>query len=179
MAKYFVIRTEGYNSFEFRNQKPEGPLYVGSAIVPPGLENEDPRWLQIEAVEVEPGLFQDQVTIDQPTKDALLISDAEAEAQRLADEAAEANVNIYVNRIEFGKRMVAEISILNITKGWTTAQVVNFMKDPRVQGVTALLNNGAIGSARDTIVATDFTAYYTTEEKTGITDKLTAFLDAE
>ena len=84
-----------------------------------------------------------------------------------------------INEIDFGKRIRAEISVLNDEKGWTVAQTLAYMKDPKILGLDALLNAGAIETARDTMLVTDLSAHYTAQEITDIAQKLTDYLANE
>lgn len=177
--KQWLVQVNGVYYKVGSSIKPIEPSYEKVVEVKDSMLSEDPRWLQIEDIDDGEGNLVPTVTINQPLKSTLQTQDAIDNAAALDAANYEVEVQKKIARLDFGKRMMAEIAVLNDTKAWTVPQTLNYMSDPRVQSISALLSTGAIESARDTIVATDLSSYYSTEDKDGIVLKMTGFLDNE
>lgn len=175
--RYFI--NDGSQTFSvFSNHKPRNPAYASVVEFPNEMLSEDDRWLQIEQIDVD-GVMTDTITIDEALKTSTQAADSATAAQKLLDDAYEADVGKKIARLDFGKRMKAEIAVLNDTKGWNVTQTLTYMSDVNVQTIDGLLSGGAIESARDTILVAPLTAYYTSQEVTDIADKLTNYLTNE
>lgn len=139
--------------------------------------NEDPRWLQIEAI-ADPitGELIDTITVNEALKVTIQISDSEADAEAAASKAHELLIDVKLLRLTFSNRFKAEVSVLNDSKSWTVDQTLVFMSDIRVLKIFDLINSGAIESARDTILITNLSAYYTEQEISDMVLILTNYL---
>lgn len=155
-------------------QKPMGPSYTKVLDLPLDMYSEDERWLQIELVDLV-----DTVTINQAEKTTQQDLDNQAAIDKAAADAEEAKVSKMMSRLDFGRRLRAEIAVLNVEKGWTTAQVQAYMSNRVVQSIDALLNAGALNSALDAITFNSLDAFYTAAEKQTFIDKINGYIANE
>lgn len=141
------------------------------------LENEDIRWLQVEDYDDGSGQLVPTLTINQELKDQIIDQDNAIETQRLADEIHQQKVNKNLQKLEFGKIMKAEVAVINESKGWNVQQTLNLLSNRTVQTIDALLGAGAIETARDTILTSNLSQFYTAEDVSSIVAKINNFLD--
>lgn len=103
---------------------------------------------------------------------------AEVDAQDAADAKA-ALISAKKVRREQGLEVIDLIQVLNDAKNITVPETVAFMLLPEVQQIKALLESGALESAKDAIIALDVTQTdikLDADDKVEIVDKLDEFL---
>lgn len=99
--------------------------------------------------------------IDTVTRNAEL---AHAEQARADKAAKDALLKAKLDRLDFGKRVKAEIAIVNDTKPWDSATFIAYLTNPSVVQISALLGDGALETAMNTMQAADLSEYYTADE---------------
>lgn len=86
--KYFISDGASFFSF-FSSQKPIAPNYQKVVEISEALWGEDDRWLQIENIEIETGVFKDVVTVNQLVKDQVIQQDLDDQLAKEAIKQAE------------------------------------------------------------------------------------------
>lgn len=99
-------------------------------------------------------------------------------ASELEAKQAEAKIEAKLKRLRFAERIKAEISVLNDEK-FDEPTFQTYLSDPQVQQISLLLNDGALQTVRDMLLAVDLSDYYTFDEKDDIIRKLTVYLASE
>lgn len=117
-----------------------------------------------------------------PAEYTIEIEDITAEIEaREAKAQAEKVIQKKLERIEFGKRIIALISISNDAKELSSESLIALMSDPHIQMIKGLLETGAIQTARDAIAMYQVSeeSVFTEEDRTLLLNELDAFLGAE
>ena len=101
----------------------------------------------------------------------LIVEDDPAAAT--AGVATESEIQLRISRIDFGKRLIAIMSIRNDTKGWTSSDVAQFASD--YADINTALLNGSIGTAKALINAITPDGTITTQgDKDALLGEITA-----
>lgn len=178
MRQWLVLIKGVYYKIGSRN-KPYEPRFEKVVEVKPPLDIEDERWLQIEDVADDNSVLVPTVTIDEPLKATIQAQDSADALQKTIDDAFIAQKSAKRKRREFGMDLFDEIQVINDTKGWTVPQVLTFFANSNIQIIKVALETGGLETARDTMLATDLSSFYTTQEISDIAAKLTNYLDNE
>lgn len=97
----------------------------------------------------------------------------EEDPDKVAAIEAEGEIALRIRRIEFGKRLIAIMSIRNDTKGFSVEEIVEFRNT--FADIDSALLNGSIGTAKALINAIEPDGTITTEgDKAAMLDEITA-----
>ncbi len=97
----------------------------------------------------------------------------EDDPDKLAAQAAEDEIALRVRRMDFGRRLIAIISIRNDVKEFTQEQILQFMSD--YSEINTALLNGSIGTAKAQIQAITPDGVITTQgDKDALLGEITA-----
>lgn len=101
------------------------------------------------------------------------------DAAKLAAKAEADKHAKYMKRFRFARIIKADIAVLNDTKAWNSTQIQTYLADPDVKQINSLISEISLSTAKTLLESTDLSAYYTTEEKQAIIDKIGAYLLSE
>lgn len=178
--KYLVKRTDGIKMIIEANFEPKVPIYTDFAPLPEGLEDEDPRWLQIETLIDDNGGQIKTVTIDQATKDLELDLDNQRQLDEAAKKSHEDKIKKKLDRIEFANRIRAEVALINDAKNWTGVEKEAYLENREVMKANHLLSAGSIGVLRNKLAVPEYLSqFYTGQEKADIIKMIDDYLAAE
>jgi hypothetical protein len=177
--KYLIQKTDLSYFLVIANHKPSAPDYLKVLPVPDDKLNEDSRWLQIEDVQNPDGALIPTVTINEVQKQIELELDAAAELAQANADAHEAKIRKKLARLDFGRRISAEVAVLNDSKALTPPQTRAFLKDPKIKELSDLASSGSIDTLQATLQTTDVSAFFSASEKQYVLDLIAEFLASE
>jgi len=169
LVNWIVQDGSGYRIKGIRGFIPENALVE----LPEGISVHDQAFLILEEnTDPNTGEISYDVSIDQGSKDAYL-------SALLIKEAREGYKKILVARADFVKDFKAEISLINLEKGWNITQTLQYLEDPTIQKLMRLLDSTALETSRDILEISDVSGFYTEDEKNYFIQILTDYLARE
>lgn len=179
MQHWLVKLQNGTYSMIGSSKTPRRSDYVKAVKLPPQLKSEHERWLQIESVEIGPGVFEDQVTVNATEKQIQQDLDSQLEIAAANAQAHEDKLAKKLARLDFGRRLRAELALLIESKQLTSVQSKAILRSHKLIELERYLLNGSFENFIDDLQSVNLSGLFKASEINKLIGLAQEYIDNE